>query len=281
LPALQLRGVDKSYSLGSGQSFDGIGLPVLGDIELSVASGGIVVIVGGSGCGKSTLLRLIAGLEPRDRGSIMIGDRAVDGPGPDCGMVFQEHRLLPWLSVEQNVAFGVADLPPAEQRRTVAEHIALVGLSGFERAYPHQLSGGMAQRVALARALAPRPRVLLLDEPFGALDALTRLRMQAELLRIWRAEQTTLVLVTHDVEEAVYLGSRIVILSGRPGRIERVLDVPLDRPRERTSPEFSALRRSVLRQLLAEDESLAAARRARDPEPAAAFASSRSGTPES
>jgi sulfonate transport system ATP-binding protein len=251
-PALTLRGVGKGYSLDRERR-----LEVLRGIDLDAASGEIVVIVGGSGCGKSTLLRLIAGLEPRDRGSIAVGERAVQGPGPDCGLVFQEHRLFPWLTVEQNVAFGVPDLLPDERRRTVAEHIALVGLGGFERAYPHQLSGGMSQRVALARALAPRPRVLLLDEPFGALDALTRLRMQAELLRIWRAEQSTFLLVTHDVEEAIYLGSRIVVLAGRPGRVQHVFDVPLERPRERTSPEFSALRRSVLRELLSEDAAFA------------------------
>jgi len=251
-PALTLRGVEKGYPLGGGRR-----LEVLRGIELEVASGEIVVIVGGSGCGKSTLLRIIAGLEPRERGTIAVGDRAVGGPGPDCGMVFQEHRLFSWLNVEQNVAFGVPDLSAAEQQRTVAEHIALVGLGGFERAYPHQLSGGMSQRVALARALAPRPRVLLLDEPFGALDALTKLRMQAELLRIWQAEQSTFLLVTHDVEEAIYLGSRIVVLSGRPGRVQRVLDVTLERPRERTSPEFSALRRSVLSELLAEERDAA------------------------
>jgi ABC-type nitrate/sulfonate/bicarbonate transport system ATPase subunit len=250
--ALTLRGVEKAYPLGGERS-----LAVLQGIDLDVASGEIVVIVGGSGCGKSTLLRIIAGLEPRDRGSIAVGDRAVSGPGKDCGMVFQEHRLFPWLTVEQNVAFGVPDLLPDERRRTVAEHIALVGLTGFEKAYPQQLSGGMSQRAALARALAPRPRVLLLDEPFGALDALTKLRMQAELLRIWRAEQSTFLLVTHDVEEAIYLGSRIVVLSGRPGRVQHVIDVTLERPRERTSPEFSALRRSVLSELLAEERDAA------------------------
>ena len=253
-PALTLRGVEKGYTLGGGRPVD-----VLRGIDLSIASGEIVVVVGASGCGKSTLLRIVAGLEPRDRGSIVIGERVVHGPGPDCGMVFQEHRLFPWLNVEQNVAFGVPDLPPDEQRRTVAEHIALVGLTGFERAYPHQLSGGMSQRVALARALAPRPRVLLLDEPFGALDALTKLRMQAELSSIWRAEQCTFLLVTHDVEEAIYLADRIVVLSGHPGRIQRVIDVRLERPRERTSPEFSALRRSVLSELLAEERGLALA----------------------
>ena len=171
-PALRLRGVDKAYELG------GARVEVLRGVELEVEPREIVVIVGGSGSGKSTLLRVIAGLEARDRGLIDVGGRAVSGPDRSLGMLFQEHRLFPWMTVEQNVAFGVAELPSEERRRSVAEHIALVGLAGFEAAYPSQLSGGMSQRVALARALAPRPRVLLLDEPFGALDALTKMRMQ-------------------------------------------------------------------------------------------------------
>jgi sulfonate transport system ATP-binding protein len=245
-PALRLLGVDKAYELG------GARVEVLRGIDLEVRPREIVAIVGGSGSGKSTLLRVIAGLEPRDRGRIEVGGREVAGPERDCGMVFQEHRLFPWLSVAENVAFGVTELPPEERRRSVAEHIALVGLAGFEGAYPAQLSGGMSQRVALARALAPRPRVLLLDEPFAALDALTKMRMQHELLRIWSAEQATLLLVTHDVEEAVYLASRVVVLAGRPARVGRIIDVELERPRERTSPEFAALRREVLAELLDE-----------------------------
>jgi sulfonate transport system ATP-binding protein len=243
--ALRLQGVEKSFTLSDGQR-----VSALAGIELEIDSGEIVAIVGPSGSGKSTLLRMIAGLEPRDGGSISIAGRRVEGPRLDCGMLFQEHRLFPWMSVADNVAFGVGGLPAAERERSVAEHIALVGLNGFERAYPHQLSGGMAQRVAIARALAPRPRVLLLDEPFGALDALTRLRMQDELLRIWSIERTTLVLVTHDVEEAVYLGSRIVVLSERPGTVRRTVEVGLARPRDRADPRFVALRRDVLGDLL-------------------------------
>ena len=231
---------------------------ILKGIDFEVREGEIMVIMGGSGSGKSTLLRVIAGLEARDRGLIDVGGRAVSGPDRSLGMLFQEHRLFPWMTVEQNVAFGVADLLPEERRRSVAEHIALVGLAGFEAAYPSQLSGGMSQRVALARALAPRPRVLLLDEPFGALDALTKMRMQNELLRVWSAEQATLLLVTHDVEEAVYLASRIVVLAGRPARVRRIIDVELERPRERTSPEFAELRREVLAELLDETEPRAA-----------------------
>jgi ABC-type nitrate/sulfonate/bicarbonate transport system ATPase subunit len=244
--ALRLRGVDKGYELG------GARVEVLRGIDLEVSPREIVAIVGGSGSGKSTLLRVIAGLEARDRGSIDVGGRVVNGPERDCGMVFQEHRLFPWMNVAENVAFGVAELPPEERRRSVAEHIALVGLDGFEGAYPSQLSGGMSQRVALARALAPRPRVLLLDEPFASLDALTKVRMQHELLRIWSAEQATLLLVTHDVEEAVYLASRVVVLAGRPARVRRIIEVELERPRERTSAAFAELRREVLAELLDE-----------------------------
>jgi sulfonate transport system ATP-binding protein len=242
LPAsVTLRAVEKSYRLPDGRR-----VSALAGVDLRVEGGEIVAIVGASGCGKSTLLRLLAGLERPDRGSIMVGGQAVGGPGPDRGLVFQEHRLFPWMTVEENVAFGVAGLPAALRRRTVAEHIALIGLRGFERAYPHQLSGGMAQRVAIARALAPQPHVLLLDEPFGALDALTRMRMQEELLAIWQAERTTTLLVTHDVEEALFLGSRIVVMSDSPGAIRRVVAVDLHRPRDRTSPGFAGLRRSVL-----------------------------------
>jgi len=252
--ALSLRGVDKAYSLG------GARVEVLRGIDLEVLPREVVVIVGGSGSGKSTLLRVIAGLEERDAGVIRVGARVVSGPERDCGMVFQEHRLFPWMDVAANVAFGVSELAPEERQRSVAEHIALVGLAGFERAYPTQLSGGMSQRVALARALAPRPRVLLLDEPFAALDALTRMRMQHELLRIWSAERATLVLVTHDVEEAVYLGSRVVVLGGRPAQVRRVIDVGLERPRDRTSPEFAGLRREVFSELLDDPGFGAAAR---------------------
>ena len=238
--AVQLHDVDKSFALA------GRSVAVLRGVELRVESGELVTVVGASGSGKSTLLRIVAGLEQADRGSVQVGGAVPSGPGRERGLVFQEPRLFPWLTVRENVAFGVAQLAPAEREQTVREHIARVGLSGFESAYPHQLSGGMAQRVALARALAPRPCVLLLDEPFGALDALTKVRMQEELLRIWQAERTTLLLVTHDVEEAVFLGDRIVVLSERPGAIRAVLPVPLGRPRDRTSAEFAALRRQVL-----------------------------------
>lgn len=245
LPAsLSLHGVEKTYRLR------GRRIAALTGIDFTIDGGEIVAIVGASGCGKSTLLRLIAGLERGERGSIRVAGREIRGPSSDRGMVFQEHRLFPWMTVEENVAFGVAALPEEERRDVVAEHIERVGLRGFERAYPHQLSGGMAQRAAIARALAPRPLVLLLDEPFAALDAFTRIRMQEELLRIWEAERTTTVLVTHDVEEAVFLASRIVVMSDRPGTIRRVVAVDLRRPRDRTGSAFAALRRDILDEFL-------------------------------
>jgi len=217
----------------------------LSDINLSIRTGEFVSIVGSSGCGKSTLLRIIAGLERDFEGEALLDSESISGPGPDRGVVFQEHRLFPWLSVQDNVAFGVAPDAPAELRRSVQEHIALVGLSGFEKAYPHQLSGGMAQRASIARALVNRPKVLLLDEPFGALDALTKIQMQQEILRIWEAEQTTMVMVTHDIDEAVFLGDRVVVMSSRPGTIKRVIPVELPRPRDRGSFDFTRKRNEV------------------------------------
>jgi sulfonate transport system ATP-binding protein len=220
----------------------------LSDINLSIRTGEFVSIVGSSGCGKSTLLRIIAGLERDFEGEALLDRERISGPGPDRGVVFQEHRLFPWLSVRDNVAFGVAADAPAEIRLSVQEHIELVGLAGFEKAYPHQLSGGMAQRVSIARALVNRPKVLLLDEPFGALDALTKIQMQQEILRIWQAEQTTMVLVTHDIDEAVYLGDRVVVMSKRPGTITKIIPVDLPRPRDRGSFEFTRKRNEVYRE---------------------------------
>jgi len=239
---LDIRSLHKHYTV-SGKT-----LPVLDNISLTIRPGEFVSIVGASGCGKSTLLRLIIGLEAEYQGEILLDGRRIAGTSLDRGIVFQEHRLFPWLNVEQNVSLGLlnADLPEHEKRSTVREHIALVGLKGFENAYPHQLSGGMSQRVAIARALVNRPEVLLLDEPFGALDTLTRSHLQQELQRIWQAEGITAILVTHDVEEAVVLGDRVVVMQPRPGRIRRVIDVPLPRPRDRASQAFAALKDEVL-----------------------------------
>ncbi|QDQ81899.1 ABC transporter ATP-binding protein [Paraburkholderia megapolitana] len=226
----------------------GAPLAVLDDITLRVRPGEFVSVVGASGCGKSTLLRLIAGLDADYRGTIRVAGEPVRDTSLERGIVFQDHRLFPWLTASQNIhaALRNAPLSAKEKRDAVAEHIALVGLNGFENAYPHELSGGMAQRVAIARGLVNRPRVLLLDEPFGALDALTRGRLQNELQRIWEHERITMILVTHDVDEALYLGDRVVTMAPRPGRIERIVDVALPRPRERSDPRFIRLRDVVL-----------------------------------
>jgi len=232
------------------KSFDVAGRKVqaLADVSLSVEDGEFVAIVGASGCGKSTLLRLILGLDTDYQGEIRLDGLRVRRPGLDRGMVFQDHRLLPWLTVEGNVAVALrrSALSSVEKKRLVAEHLELVGLSSFAQAWPAQLSGGMSQRVAIARALVNRPRFLLLDEPLGALDALTRLRLQDELARIVRHEQSTAVLVTHDVDEAVFLADRIVVLQPNPGRIARIVDVTLGQDRDRSDPEFVRLRDEVL-----------------------------------
>jgi sulfonate transport system ATP-binding protein len=220
-------------------------LLALKNILLTINPGEFVCIVGGSGCGKTTLLRIIAGLETEYAGAVLLDGKKLTGTGLDRGVVFQEHRLLSWLTVHDNVGFGLADLPPEERSRDIRHYISLVGLGQFEYEYPHQLSGGMSQRVAIARALAGRPEVLLLDEPFASLDALTRMRMQQEILRIWEAERTTVVLVTHDIEEAVYLADRVVIMSPQPGTIRNILPIPLSRPRDRTDREFVRVRRSI------------------------------------
>ncbi|WP_144109748.1 ABC transporter ATP-binding protein [Paraburkholderia sp. BCC1886] len=239
---LTLRSVSKDYQSG------GTNRRVLDNIDLDVARGEFVGIVGTSGCGKSTLLRLIAGLDREYDGDILMNGKRVAGTDLARGIVFQDHRLLPWLSVERNIALGLMNAPGtrAEKEQTVREHIALVQLEGYEQARPHQLSGGMAQRVAIARALINRPEVLVLDEPFGALDAMTRSYLQRSLAHIWAREQATMVLVTHDVEEAVLLSDRVVVMSARPGRIRRIVEVPLARPRDPASPEFAAIKADLL-----------------------------------
>jgi len=223
-------------------------LQALQGVDLTVASAEFVTIVGASGCGKSTLLRIIAGLETRFDGEVRHDGRPIEGASLDRGIVFQEPRLFPWLTVEQNVALGLENAPldAAAKRRVTTEHVALVGLAGFETAYPRQLSGGMAQRVAIARSLVNRPGVLLLDEPFGALDAMTRAHLQEELQRIWKHERITAVLVTHDVDEAVLLGDRVVVMAPRPGRIAEIFHVTAPRPRDRKDPELLRLRNAVL-----------------------------------
>lgn len=225
----------------------------LEDIDLCVKEGEFVSIVGESGCGKSTLLKIISGLQKPIKGSIFIDDVKVDKPGIQCGMVFQESRLFPWHSVRKNVEFGIsAKLPPDVRQAKVQKYIDLVGLTGFENAYPGQLSGGMQQRVSIARALINEPQLLLLDEPFGALDAFTRISMQNEVLRIQQASGTTMMLVTHDIDEAIYLSDRIFIFSKRPGKLKRTVEIEMGTVRDRSSDEFGLLRRSILKEFLEE-----------------------------
>lgn len=242
MPALEIDRVGKSFDVA------GRRVEALRDISFSVRTGEFVAIVGASGCGKSTLLRLILGLDTDYQGEVRLDGRRVEQPGLDRGVVFQDHRLLPWLTAEGNVAAALRRSGSAagDRRRLVAEHLALVGLENFARAWPAQLSGGMSQRVAIARALVNRPRFLLLDEPLGALDALTRLRLQDELARIVRHEGTTALLVTHDVDEAVFLADRIIVLQPDPGRIARIVEVDLEGYRDRSAPAFLRLRDEIL-----------------------------------
>jgi sulfonate transport system ATP-binding protein len=244
-PLLQIENVSKTFIVSGGR------VQALCHIDLNVERGEFVSIVGASGCGKSTLLRLILGLDTEYEGAIRLDGRRIERPGLDRSIVCQEHRLLPWLTVEANVGAALRQikLNGAEKRARVREQLGLVGLESFAKAYPAQLSGGMAQRVAIARALVTTPEFLLLDEPLGALDALTRLRLQDELLRIVRNQGATAILVTHDVDEAVYLGDRIVIMNPHPGRVATVLPIANGMSRDRSDPEFIRLRDEVLARL--------------------------------
>lgn len=225
----------------------GIANLALDATTLSVAAGELISIIGPSGCGKSTLLRLIAGLDVPDSGELWVGEDRITGPSAERGLVFQDPNLFPWLTVRRNIQSGlVARGLLQKKRHEVDEFIRLVGLEKFAHAYPHHLSGGMAQRAALARALINHPRVLLLDEPLGALDAFTRMKMQDEVLRLWQSRRTTMLLVTHDIDEAIYMADRIVIMTPHPGRVERTIVIALDRPRQRNSPEFLKLRSEIL-----------------------------------
>lgn len=246
---------------GVGRIFPGVrgGKPTtaLLPTDLVVQPNDFITVLGPSGCGKSTLLRIVAGLDRPTSGQVLLDGRPVTRPGPDRGMVFQSYTLFPWLTVAQNIAFGLEEkgTPKAEQARIVAEYVEKVGLRGFENHFPKQLSGGMQQRTAIARALANDPDVLLLDEPFGALDNQTRGLMQELLLGIWEREQKTVMFVTHDIEEAIFLASRVVVMSARPGRIKADIPVDLPHPRHytvKTSPEFSALKARLTEEIRVE-----------------------------
>ncbi len=225
----------------------------LDDVSFTVDKGSIVCIVGASGCGKSTLLRAIAGLDPDHEGTVTIDGKEKTHPEKEHGMVYQEHRLFPWLTVEQNIGYGLTGKSRDEKKRIIKKYTELVGLTGFEKTFPRQLSGGMAQRAGIARALANKPSVLLLDEPFGALDAFTKISMQNELKRIQRKSETTMLMVTHDIDEAVFLSDKVIVLSSRPGRIKRVVDVQLPVPRDRNSYEFLQVRKEIYNEFFTDE----------------------------
>ncbi len=236
---LSIQNVNKSFTV------DGQKVDVLKDINLEVQEGEFIAIVGHSGCGKSTLLKIIAGLEKNDTGLVTVDGKEVNGPGMDRGMIFQEHRLFPWMRIEKNVQLGLKGLSKEEKTKLSDQYLELVKLSEFKKAYPSQLSGGMSQRAAIARSLVSQPEVLLLDEPFGALDALTKIELQEELLKIRERFHNTMLMVTHDIEEAVYLADRIVVMSARPGRIKDVIKVELGTYRDRGGSDFAHYKKKI------------------------------------
>lgn len=222
----------------------------LQDFNLSVRRGEFLSLIGSSGCGKTTLLRLIAGLDPPESGELILNGEKITEPAPQRGYVFQQGSLFPWLTVEENIASGLkARGAYKDNKAEVARYIDLIGLKGFEKSFSHQISGGMAQRVAIARALINNPAILLLDEPMGALDSFTRADIQDKLLELWKKNKTTMILVTHDVDEAIYLSDRIVIMTPRPGRIKEIIGVDLPYPRHRGGPDFLSIRRDILEKL--------------------------------
>jgi ABC-type nitrate/sulfonate/bicarbonate transport system ATPase subunit len=243
---IEIRGVTKRYE--SEDAAQGLAVE---NVTLTIEDNEFVTLVGRSGCGKTTLLNVIAGLVEPTAGEVLVNGRRVTGPGGGKGMVFQQHALFPWLTAIQNVEFGCKSrgMPSGERRGSAAQLIELVGLRGSEEKYPGELSGGMQQRVAIARALALDPEILLMDEPFGALDELTRIEMQGELLRVWSTRKKTVVFVTHSITEALMLSDRIVVLSARPGRIRQECAIDLPRPRERTNPRVIALYEEIWRNL--------------------------------
>jgi ABC-type nitrate/sulfonate/bicarbonate transport system ATPase subunit len=250
---LSVRGVARSFPGQHG----GAPTVALQATDLTVAENDFITILGPSGCGKSTLLRIVAGLDRQTSGEVLLEGRTISGPGADRGMVFQSYTLFPWLTVRENVCFGLRErgMARAQQLEIADAYLAKVGLRGFERHFPKQLSGGMQQRTAIARALANNPRMLLMDEPFGALDHQTRELMQELLLGIWEAERKTVLFVTHDIDEAVFMGSRVVVMSARPGRIKLDRKVPLAHPRHysvKTSPQFAELKAELTEQVRVE-----------------------------
>jgi len=244
-PHVVIRGVNKRFQVGDGE------VEALARIDAAIEKGAFVCLIGASGCGKSTLLRVVAGFEEPTTGEVLVEGKPVTAPGSDRGMVFQDYALFPWMTVRQNIGFGPRQrqLPRKEVEDIADEFVKLVGLERATNRYPSQLSGGMKQRVAIARVLANNANILLMDEPFGALDALTREQLQRELLQIWARTRVTIVFVTHSVEEAALLADRVLVMSAGPGRIESDITIDLPRPREVSSPEFNAVRRELAQRL--------------------------------
>ena len=240
---LKISNVRKSY-----ENTDGSILQALNGIDLTIEPGSFVSLIGPSGCGKSTLLRAIAGLHGIDEGEILLDGEKISKPGADRGFAFQQANLFDWLTIRNNIAFGLkARGIYKNKKQDIDDIIEMVGLKGFENSYPHQLSGGMCQRASLARALVGHPKVLLLDEPLGALDAFTRMNMQDEILRIWKEHKMTMIMVTHDVDEAIYLSDKIVVMSARPAKIEKIIDIDVSRPRNRGQDVFLKYRSDILK----------------------------------
>ncbi len=249
---LSIQGVSRTFTSEKGKSTQAL-LPV----DFDVKENDFVTILGPSGCGKSTMLRIVAGLDHPTSGRVLLDGRPVEGPGADRGMVFQSYTLFPWLTIEQNIRFGLRErgMPESQQKERAQYFIAKVGLRGFEQHFPKQLSGGMQQRTAIARALANDPKILLMDEPFGALDNHTRVLMQELLLGIWEAERKTVMFVTHDIDEAIFMANRVAVFSARPGRIKSEIAVNLPHPRHytiKTSPEFMDLKARLTEEIRAE-----------------------------
>jgi len=257
---LNLRGVSRSFPLSGGAA----ATVALQATDLQVNEHEFLTILGPSGCGKSTLLRIVAGLDRHDAGEVILDGRPIAGPGSDRGMVFQSYTLFPWLTVRDNVCFGLRErrIPRPQQLEIAQDYLAQVGLSGFEHHYPRQLSGGMQQRVAIARALANGPRILLMDEPFGALDHQTRELMQELLLDVWQANRKTVLFVTHDIDEAIFMGTRVAVMTARPGRIKLDRSIELAYPRHysiKTSPSFAAIKSELTEQVRIEARAAQAA----------------------
>lgn len=249
---LEIKNVEKVFQINDEY------LQAVEKTNAEIKNGEFISIVGPSGCGKSTLIRMISGLETPSSGEIKLKGNKVTKPTLDIGMIFQESRLFPWLSIEKNIEFGISDksIKRAERKELVNKMINLVGLKGFSKALPKQLSGGMQQRASIARGLINNPEILLLDEPFGALDAFTRMNMQQELLKIWKQEKNTMILVTHDIDEAIFLSTRIFIMSERPGTIKDVIEINLKGQRDRSSSEFMEIRKRIMKSLFGKNDEM-------------------------